>query len=138
MRKVLLLIFWVVLLLSACSRWSPNLTRVVQLGDPALAFDAAQMTLQANGYQIISQDPRRGVLQARSLIDPGEEGSQIRLQIYADGSVRASLSGRLVKVDQSLVHHKLAAEVDQLMARIRHNANRLYESQAAHDGSAGW
>jgi len=137
MRKAHLLLC-VALLLAACSRWSPNLTRVVYLGDPALAFDAAQLTLQANGYQIISQDSRRGVLQARSIIDAGEEGSRIHLQVHADGSLRASLSGRLVKVDQDLVHHKLAAEVDELMARIRQKAHQLYESQAARDGSPGW
>ena len=137
MGKVYLLLSAVLLLL-ACSRWSPNLTRVVHLGDPALAFDAAQMTLQAGGYQIISQDEPRGVLQARAMIDAGEEGSTIHLQVYSDGSLRASLSGRLVKAEQNKVHRKLAAEVDQLMARIRANAHRLYESQAAREGSAGW
>ena len=130
----MLLLLVLVLPLGCSDRWRSAAPRTVQLGESQLAFQATMVTLRQHRYSIAAYDPVRGFGRVTAKTD-AEKGdperlSSIELQTYADGAMRVSVGGRLVKADKGVMHRKLSDEVDQLVAAIHHNATAMY--YAAH------
>ena len=97
-----------------------------RVGHPVVAFDATMSVLQLERYHIDAVDPHHLTIHARAKLDGHKDDpkytSFIIFQCYGDGTLEASVRGFHVKVDEGVMHRKLAEEVETLMRRIHQAA----------------
>lgn len=147
MRSVLLrlVLFALCVLCAFClfgcgSRWRANTPRTVALGSPTAAYETALTTLRAQGYQVVENDPQRGYIRAQAKLDGDTVGyvsgtttrygttgaihqetriSWLSFQVRPDGQLTVSASGYHVRDGDTVMHRRLAEEIDVLVGRMR-------------------
>lgn len=146
MRRLVLM----VLLLTAvvmCGRWQPATPRVLNIGDPGLAYEATMAAAHNGSYVVADHNPERGTVTVVAKTGlkgdypaPGqpapmdedlrEKMSWITFQAYADGSLHVTATGHHVKPEKG-IHKKLAKEIDELVAAVDHYAQQMSAGQPA-------
>jgi hypothetical protein len=132
MRNLSTVIF-IALALAACGdgRWVPNTPHEAQLADPQVTFNAALQLLRSRGYQIVEMDPPRGYIRVQSMLDGdtrivGGFGSvalvnrvsHIMFQVAPNGRLVVTAMGYHVRDNNTVMHRKLAEEIDDLLKAI--------------------
>jgi hypothetical protein len=129
-RMRLALLTFVIMLSCACNRWEPNVPRQLAFTDPITAHEATLATLRLRGYTLLENDPGRHFVRvlAQTGSTDSSGGSYLNFQIFPNGVLTVTATGRLVRDGGGSIHRKLAEEMDDLVAEIVRTTHAMVRS----------
>ncbi len=125
--------------LSACAsrapdppRWVPNTVRTVTFATQRAAFETALSFLRGRGYDIVDLDEGRFYIRAKAKLDNDvvihggggphrvvERVSFLSFEAHPDGRLTIAASGYHIRDNETVMHHKLAEEIDGIVAGLK-------------------
>lgn len=139
MKKTTTLL-WIIVMLTVTACWRATPPPTVYVGDPDIAYAAALEALRADGYYVLSHDPKKGRIAVAAKLDgrshyyrnPTDRGSfnphrvsRIVVQVFDDGSLDVTAEGHHVMAREKRMHRSLRKEVEGLQNEITQRGHAM-------------
>jgi hypothetical protein len=124
--------------LVGCRGFGPASQVTVDIRQPGISYEAAQETVRELGYAIVAADSRARALRVVAKTERTDtlgpdSRSWIDLHVYSQG-VDARACGQLAQVGGRRARNDLRIEMNELLAHIRANAEKLRTAENASVG----